>query len=94
MIRRRAVAVADHRSEPDLTSEFVTIVKGSSPARMVGVTETAYVTQQLETETFHWVEANAAGTAVYLLCAWPIAGLMSLVERQTRIPGLLRREGT
>ena len=79
---------------PNLTSEFVTIFKGSSLAMMVGVTETAYVTQQLGTETFHWVEANAAGTAVYLLCAWAIAGLMSLVERRTRIPGLLRREGT
>jgi glutamate/aspartate transport system permease protein len=79
---------------PNLTSEFVTIFKGSSLAMMVGVTETAYVTQQLGTETFHWVEANAAGTAVYLLCAWVIAGVMSLVERRTRIPGLLRREGT
>jgi glutamate/aspartate transport system permease protein len=79
---------------PNLTSEFVTIFKGSSLAMMVGVTETAYVTQQLGTETFHWVEANAAGTAVYLLCAWAIAGLMSLVERRTRIPGLLRREGS
>jgi glutamate/aspartate transport system permease protein len=79
---------------PNLTSEFVTIFKGSSLAMMVGVTETAYVTQQLGTETFHWVEANAAGTAVYLLCAWAIAGVMSLVERRTRIPGLLRREGT
>jgi hypothetical protein len=45
-------------------------------------------------EMFHWVAANAAGTAVYLLCAWAIAGLLSLVERRTRIPGLLRRKGT
>jgi glutamate/aspartate transport system permease protein len=77
---------------PSLTSEFVTIFKGSSLAMMVGVPETAYVTQQLGTETFRWVEANFAGTAVYLLCAWIIAGLMGLVERWTRVPGLLRRE--
>jgi glutamate/aspartate transport system permease protein len=79
---------------PSLTSEFVTIFKGSSLAMMVGVSETAYVTQQLGTETFHWVEANTLGTLVYLLCAWIIAGLMSLVERWTRVPGLLRREGS
>jgi len=79
---------------PSLTSEFVTIFKGSSLAMMVGVAETAYVTQQLGTETFHWVEANTLGTLVYLLCAWIIAGLMSLVERWTRVPGMLRREGS
>ena len=79
---------------PSLTSEFVTIFKGSSLAMMVGVAETAYVTQQLGTETFHWVEANTLGTGVYLVCAWIIAGLMSLVERWTRVPGLLRREAS
>jgi glutamate/aspartate transport system permease protein len=72
---------------PSLTSEFVTIFKGSSLAMMVGVAETAYVTQQLGTETFHWVEANTLGTAVYLLCAWIIAALMSIIERHTRVPG-------
>ena len=55
---------------PSLTSEFVTIFKGSSLAMMVGVAETAYVTQELGTETFHWVEANTLGTGVYLVCAW------------------------
>lgn len=78
---------------PSLTSEFVTIFKGSSLAMMVGAPEVAYVTQQLGTETFRWVEANSLGTAVYLLCAWIIAGLMSLVERWTHVPGLLRRDG-
>ena len=77
---------------PSLTSEFVTIFKGSSLAMTVGVMETAYVAQQLGSETFRWVEANTWGTAVYLACAWIIAGAMSLVERATRVPGLLRRE--
>jgi glutamate/aspartate transport system permease protein len=77
---------------PNLTSEFVTIFKGSSLAMTVGVMETAYATQRLGTETFHWVEANSVGTGVYLLCAWVIALLMGLVERRTRIPGLIRRE--
>ena len=77
---------------PSLTSEFVTIFKGSSLAMTVGVMETAYVAQQLGSETFRWVEANTWGTCVYLACAWIIALLMSVIERKTRVPGLLRRE--
>lgn len=76
---------------PSLTSEFVTIFKGSSLAMTVGAVETAYVTQQIGAETFRWVEANLFGTSVYLVCAWLIAGLMSLVERWTRVAGLMRR---
>ncbi len=76
---------------PSLTSEFVTIFKGSSLAMTVGAVETTYVTQQLGAETFRWIEANVFGTSVYLVCAWIIAGLMSLVERWTRVPGLMRR---
>jgi glutamate/aspartate transport system permease protein len=78
---------------PSLTSEFLTIFKSSSLAMTVGVVETSYVTQQLGLETFHWIEANTVGTAVYLACAWIVAGAMSLVERRTRVPGLLRRGG-
>lgn len=76
---------------PSLTTEFVTIFKGSSLAMTVGAMETAYVTQQIGAETFRWVEANVFGTTVYLLCAWLIAGLMAAVARWTRIPGLMRR---
>jgi len=76
---------------PSLTSEFVTVFKSSSLAMTVGVVEVSYLTQQLGLQTFRWVEANTLGTAVYLACAWAVAGLMSVVERRTRIPGLLRR---
>jgi glutamate/aspartate transport system permease protein len=76
---------------PSLTSEFVTIFKGSSLAMTVGAVEVAYISQQIGAETFRWVEANLFGTSVYLVCAWLIAGLMSLVERWTRVAGLMRR---
>lgn len=77
---------------PSLTSEFVTVFKSSSLAMTVGVVETSYITQQLGLQTFHWVEASTLGTAVYLACAWAVTGLMHLVERRARVPGLLRRE--
>jgi glutamate/aspartate transport system permease protein len=76
---------------PGLTSEFVTVFKSSSLAMTIGVVETSYLTQQLGLQTFHWVEASTVGTLVYLLCAWSVAGFMSLVERWTYVPGLLRR---
>jgi glutamate/aspartate transport system permease protein len=79
---------------PSLTSEFVTVFKSSSLAMTVGVVETSYLTQQLGLQTFHWVEASTVGTLVYLVCAWSVAGLMSLVERWTYVPGLLRRGAT
>jgi len=78
---------------PGLTSEFVTVFKSSSLAMTIGVVETSYLTQQLGLQTFHWVEASTLGTVVYLLCAWTVAGFMSLVERWTHVPGLLRRGG-
>ena len=76
---------------PSLTSEFVTVFKSSSVAMTVGVVETSYFTQELGLQTFHWIEANSLGTAVYLVCAWSVAGLMALIERWARVPGLLRR---
>ena len=76
---------------PNLTSEFVTVFKSSSIAMTVGVAETSYLTQELGLETFHWIEANTLGTAVYLACAWIVAGAMGLVERHARVPGFLRR---
>jgi glutamate/aspartate transport system permease protein len=76
---------------PGLTSEFVTVFKSSSLAMTIGVVETSYLTQQLGLQTFHWIEASTLGTAVYLVCAWSVAGFMSLVERWAYVPGLLRR---
>jgi len=76
---------------PSLTSEFVTVFKSSSLAMTVGVVETSYLTQEIGAQTFHWIEANSFGTAVYLACAWAVAALMALIERQTRVHGLLRR---
>lgn len=79
---------------PSLTTEFVTIFKGSSLAMSVGVLETTYITQRLGFQTFHWVEPNTMGILVYLGCAWMVAALMCLIEARTRIPGLLRKGET
>jgi glutamate/aspartate transport system permease protein len=76
---------------PNLTTEFLTVFKGSSLAMAVGVMETTYMTQRIGFQTFRWVEANTAGTVIYLLLAWVVAILMSIVERRVRVAGLLQR---
>ena len=79
---------------PSLTTEFLTIFKGSSLAMTVGVVETTYITQRLGFQTFRWIEANTVGTLVYLGCAWAVAVFMSVVESRTRVPGFLQRGET
>ena len=76
---------------PSLTTEFLTIFKGSSLAMTIGVVESTYVTQRLGFQTFRWIEANTAGTLVYLGCAWAVALFMGLIESRTQIAGLIRR---
>ena len=76
---------------PNITTEFLTVFKGSSLAMAVGVMETTYMTQRIGFQSFRWVEANTAGTVVYLVLAWVVAIAMSIVERNVRIPGLLHR---
>ncbi len=76
---------------PSLTTEFVTVFKGSSLAMAVGVMETTYMTQRIGFQSFRWIEANTAGTVIYLLLAWAVAILMGIVERRVRVPGLLHR---
>jgi glutamate/aspartate transport system permease protein len=79
---------------PSLTTEFLTIFKSSSLAMTVGVAETTYMAQRIGFHTFHWVEANTIGTAVYLLIAWGVALAMGAVEKRMRVPGLIQRERT
>jgi glutamate/aspartate transport system permease protein len=76
---------------PNITTEFLTVFKGSSLAMAVGVMETTYMTQRIGFQSFRWIEANTVGTVVYLLLAWAVAILMSVVERKVRVPGLLQR---
>jgi glutamate/aspartate transport system permease protein len=91
MERRIVVPLLLRLIVPNLTTEFLTVFKGSSLAMAVGVTETTYMTQRIGFQSFRWVEANTVGTVVYLLLAWTVAILMGFVERRTRVPGLLHR---
>jgi glutamate/aspartate transport system permease protein len=76
---------------PALTSEFVTIFKTSSLAMAVGVVETTFVSQQIGSQTFHYIEPDATATAIYLGVAAVVALFMGYLERRLAVPGLIRR---
>jgi His/Glu/Gln/Arg/opine family amino acid ABC transporter permease subunit len=69
---------------PPMTSQYIEVVKNSSIAMFVGVTELTYVTQQIEFDTGRGYVAAAAVTLVYVILALGISGLMTLAQRRTR----------
>lgn len=59
---------------PPLTNEAVGLLKNTSLAMAIGVTEIAYQTKYIDTYTFRGVEALAAASALYLgLCLGLVA---------------------
>lgn len=74
---------------PPLTSEFMNVFKNSSVAFAIGVAELTFVARQMQEESEQGVETLLAVTLLYILCAALANRGMALVERQTRIPGLL-----
>lgn len=76
---------------PPLTTEFLTIFKNSSLALTIGVLETTGAANRISSLTFQGIEALTAAMVVYLVIGLTVIGLMSIIERQTRIPGLYGR---
>lgn len=76
---------------PPITTEFLTIFKNSSLATTIGFAEITFMTQQVDSYTFHGLEAVTAGTLLYLAISLIIAAGMSRVEKKYAIPGLIVR---
>ncbi|MFS8980041.1 amino acid ABC transporter permease [Cupriavidus necator] len=72
---------------PPLTSETMNIVKNSSVAFAVSVPELTSFAMQAQEETSRGVEIYLAVTALYVISALAINGLMGQIERRIRIPG-------
>ncbi|MFQ5839097.1 MAG: amino acid ABC transporter permease [Candidatus Methylomirabilales bacterium] len=78
---------------PPITTEFLTIFKNSSLAITIGFAEVTFMTQQVDSYTFHGLEAVTAATFIYLAISLTIAASMSQVEKKYAIPGLIARGG-
>jgi glutamate/aspartate transport system permease protein len=72
---------------PPLTSEAMNIVKNSSVAFAVSVSELTLFAMQAQEETSRGIEIYLAVTALYALTAFTVNRAMALVERMTRVPG-------
>ena len=78
---------------PPLTSEFLTVFKNSSLALTIGLLELTAQSQQIAEYTFQGFEAFTAATVIYVSIALVATILMQVLEKYTRIPGYVGKEG-
>jgi polar amino acid transport system permease protein len=70
---------------PPLGVEFINVIKNSSIAMTISITELTFQTQQIESLTFRGFEAATAITIIYVLLALTIVLLMAVIERLVRL---------
>jgi His/Glu/Gln/Arg/opine family amino acid ABC transporter permease subunit len=73
------------RIVPPLSVEFINVLKNSSVAMTIGLTELTFATQEIEARTFRGFEAATAVTLLYVALACVIVGLAHLAERMARL---------
>ena len=81
---------------PPLTSEAMGIVKNSSVAFAVSISELTLYALQVQEETSRSIEVYLSVTGLYIVTALCIFIIMACIERYVRIPGLIasgRAEG-
>ena len=74
---------------PPLTSESMNIIKNSSVAFAVSITELTFFARQSGEETAAPVEMYLAATVLYAISAFAMNRVMGLIERRTRVPGFV-----
>ncbi|MBI4637096.1 MAG: amino acid ABC transporter permease [Candidatus Rokubacteria bacterium] len=84
-IRHVVLPQALIRVIPPLGIEFINVIKNSSIAMTISVTELTFQTQQIESMTFRGFEAATAITILYVLLALSIVLLMAAIERAVRL---------
>ena len=78
---------------PPLTSEAMNVLKNSSVAFAVSVTELTWFAMQVGEETARPIEFYAAVTVLYIISAVTINRIMAVIERRSRVPGLTKLAG-
>ncbi len=79
---------------PALTTEFLSIFKNSSLALTIGVLELTGQTRRISEYTFQPIEMFLTATALYGAVTLTVTFLMGIVERRTRLPGMVAPEST
>jgi len=79
---------------PALTTEFLSIFKNSSLALTIGVLELTGQTRRISEYTFQPIEMFLTATALYGAVTLTVTGVMAVVERRTRLPGMVAVEAS
>jgi polar amino acid transport system permease protein len=70
---------------PALSVEFISLVKNSSIAMTIGLTELTFQTQEIEARSFRGFEAATTVTILYVLLSLAIVLVMNTAERVVRL---------
>ena len=74
---------------PPLTSESMNIVKNSSVAFAVSISELTFFAMQAQEETSRGVEIYIAVTGLYFLSAFAVNRVALFIENRVRVPGMI-----
>jgi len=74
---------------PPLTSESMNIVKNSSVAFAVSITELTFFAMQAQEETSRGVEIYLAVTFLYFISAFAVNRVAHFVEERVKVPGMI-----
>jgi glutamate/aspartate transport system permease protein len=74
---------------PPLTSESMNIIKNSSVAFAVSITELTMFAMQAQEETSRGIEVYLAVTALYFVSAFAINRIALLIENRVQVPGMV-----
>ena len=77
---------------PPLTSEAMNIIKNSSVAFAVSISELTLFAMQAQEETSRGIEVYLAVTTLYIATALTVNRIMAWIERRIRIPGTVGGE--
>jgi glutamate/aspartate transport system permease protein len=83
--------IAGRHILPPLTSEFLNVVKNSSLALTIGLLELTGQSRQIESTTFHGIEAFTAATLIYVALTLTVIAMMRIVESWVALPGFMAR---
>jgi glutamate/aspartate transport system permease protein len=74
---------------PPLTSESMNIVKNSSVAFAVSITELTFFAMQAQEETSRGVEIYLAVTGLYFISAFAVNRVAAVIEKSVQVPGMI-----
>lgn len=74
---------------PPMTSEAMNLIKNTSVALTIGLTELTFRTREMGEVTFAFFEAYIAATVLYVIVAMTVNRVMALIERRTAVPGYI-----